>query len=312
MHKKIKQRCLESSFFIPAFVIVILAVLWPLLYEFVLSTYDIKITNMLQIQDAGMNIFKLPKEAFVGLGNFKTILQESFSDPGGFYQIFFRTIIWTFVNVFFHVTLGVFFAILLNRKLPGKAVFRVLLIIPWALPQYIAVLIWKGMFQYDFGAINHILNILGFNSVRWFSDPTATLTACMITNIWLGVPFMMMIALGGLQSIPNELYEAAEIDGANWLGKLRNVTIPLLKPVMVPSIVLGTVWTFNMINVIFIMTDGSSNDNTHILITKVYREAFNSYRYGYSAALSVVIFAILVLFSFGYVKASKISDGGVN
>ncbi|MGL4672450.1 carbohydrate ABC transporter permease [Cetobacterium sp.] len=275
-------------FIAPAFIVMAIMVFYPLGYGFWLS-----LTNM------SLKTFKNP--GFVGLQNYVRVFQ----DPDVL-MTFIKTIIWTFVNVFFHVTIGLFLAVLLNRKLPGKSILRVFLIIPWAMPQYIAALTWKGMFNQNFGAINLILGWFGIQNLPWLSDPTLTFYAAIITNIWLGFPFMMMITLGGLQSIPAELYEAADIDGASPWSKFKDITLPLLKPTLTPAIILGTIWTFNMLNIIIILAGGYGNKQTQILVTDVYRLAFNFYRYGFAAAYSVLIFAFLLVFSIIYVKKSNI------
>lgn len=275
-------------FIAPAFIIMAVMVFYPLGYGFWLS-----LTNM------SLRTFKNP--GFVGLQNYIRVFQ----DPEVL-STFLRTIVWTFVNVFFHVTIGLYLAILLNRKLPGKAILRVFLIIPWAMPQYIAALTWKGMFNQNFGAINLMLGWFGVQNLPWLSDPKLTFYAAILTNIWLGFPFMMMITLGGLQSIPSELYEAADIDGAGKWHKFKDITLPLLKPTLTPAIILGTIWTFNMLNVIIILAGGYGNKETQILVTDVYRLAFNFYRYGFAAAYSVLIFIFLLIFSVIYVKKSNI------
>ncbi|WP_432205410.1 carbohydrate ABC transporter permease (plasmid) [Cetobacterium somerae] len=275
-------------FIAPAFIVMAIMVFYPLGYGFWLS-----LTNM------SLRTFKNP--GFVGLQNYIRVFQ----DPEVL-STFIRTIIWTFVNVFFHVTIGLFLAILLNRKLPGKSILRVFLIIPWAMPQYIAALTWKGMFNQNFGAINLMLGWFGIENLPWLSDPQLTFYAAIITNIWLGFPFMMMISLGGLQSISADLYEAADIDGASPWRKFKDITLPLLKPTLTPAIILGTIWTFNMLNIIIILAGGYGNKETQILVTDVYRLAFNFYRYGFAAAYSVLIFAFLLIFSVIYVKKSNI------
>lgn len=275
-------------FVAPALLVIAIMVFFPLFYGFRLSITNMSMRHFLE----GVKI--------VGLENYK----EIFMDPES-YAVFARTIIWTVVNVFFHVTIGLWLALLLNRKLPGKSLARILLIIPWAIPEYIAVLAWYGLLNSQYGAIDIALRALGLPAVAWLSDPNLTFIACIVVNIWLGFPFMMMICLGGLQSIPQELYEAADIDGANGWQQFRNITLPLLKPVLVPAIVLGSVWTFNKLNVIYILTRTTADSRVHILVTKVYRAAFDYYRYGYAAAFSVIIFFILLLFAYSFIKAMK-------
>ncbi len=145
--------------------------------------------------------------------------------------------------------------------------------------------------------------------IPWLTDPVWAFTGAIITNIWLGIPFMMMIALGGLQSIPETFYEAAEIDGASAWQKIRHITIPQLKPVMTPAIIMGIVWTFNNLNVIYLLTTDSLTGKVDILVTFVYKAAFNLYRYGYAAAFSVIIFVILMVFSVIMIKTTKAEEG---
>lgn len=277
---------------LPAFVVMILVIIYPFFYNIVLSF-------------SNMNLRHINDWSIIGFNQYIKV----FSEPV-FYTVFLKTIIWTFVNVFFHVTIGVTLAILLNRKIPGKSVFRTLLILPWAIPQYIVALTWRGMFNYEYGAINLILTkYLSLSPIEWLKSPFEAFTAVIITNVWLGFPFMMVIALGALQSIPNELYEAAEIEGANWFHKLRKITIPLIKPVMIPAITLGIIWTFNNLNVIWLVSNaGEPSDQTHILVSYVYKAAFNLYRYGYAAAFSMIIFFILLIMSLTFLKRTRATE----
>lgn len=277
---------------LPSVLILLVFTGFPLLYGMGLG-----FTNM------NLNTFKAPK--FNGIDNFIRIFSSA-----DLYIVTLRTIIWTIINVSFHISVGVFLAILLNRKLPGKNVLRVLLMIPWAVPEYISALAWKGMFQSQFGAVNLLLGQIGIQGPSWLTEPTWTLAACILTNIWLGIPFMMLITLSGLQSIPQELYEAGNMDGVNSWQKFKHITLPLLKPVLLPAAILGTVWTFNKVTIIIIMTNGTSNENTHILVTKVFRDAFNFFNYGKAAAFSIVIFMMLALFASTFIKAMR-GDKGV-
>jgi arabinogalactan oligomer/maltooligosaccharide transport system permease protein len=276
---------------IPAILILIAIVGYPLYYGIRLS-----FTNM--------NLYHFKNPQFIGLNNYKDIL----ADPL-LYSTALRTIVWTVINVFFHVLGGLTLALLLNRRFPLKNFYRVLLMIPWAMPQYIATVTWKNMFRGQYGTIDILLNAIGIHNISWLQDPQYTFIAAIITNIWLGIPFMMTVILGGLQSIPNEMYEAAEIDGVGAWSRLKNITLPLLKPVLVPAVTLGTIWTFNMVNIIFIFTDNAGQEATQILVTKVYRDAFTYYAYGRAASFSVIIFLMLALFSIFFIKTMKGSEG---
>ncbi|MBI5216396.1 MAG: sugar ABC transporter permease [Ignavibacteriae bacterium] len=255
-----------------------------------------------------MNLRHIKDWHLIGLQQYIKVFTEP-TQPN-FYGIFLKTVIWTVVNVFFHVVLGVFLALLLNQAIKGKSIYRTLLILPWAIPQYIVALTWRGMFNYEYGSINIILTkYLNLPAVEWLKSPTEAFLACILTNVWLGFPFMMVVALGALQSIPHELYEAADIDGASWHHKLKNITIPLIRPVMIPAITLGIVWTFNNLNIVWLVSNGGEpSDQTHILVSFVYKAAFNLYRYGYAAALSMVLFIILLIFSVTFMKRTKATE----
>lgn len=153
------------------------------------------------------------------------------------------------------------------------------------------------MFNQQYGLVNHVIGLFGVAPVAWFSEFWTSFAANVVTNTWLGFPFMMVVSLGALQSIPGDLYEAASVDGANKWQQFRHITLPLLKPAMVPAVILGSVWTFNMFNIIYLVSGGQPNHSTDILITQAYRWAFEQDRYGYAAAYSVLIFAILLLWS---------------
>jgi len=277
---------------LPAFIIMIMVILYPFFYNILLSF-------------SNMSLRRINDWSIIGFTQYIKV----FSEPI-FYNVFLKTLIWTFVNVFFHVIIGVFLALLLNRNIPGKTIFRTLLILPWAIPQYIVALTWRGMFNYEYGAINLLIaKYLALSPVEWLKSPLEAFIAVIITNVWLGFPFMMVIALGALQSIPHELYEAADIEGANWLHKLRKITIPLIKPVMIPAITLGIIWTFNNLNVIWLVSNaGEPSDQTHILVSYVYKAAFNLYRYGYAAAFSMVIFVILLVMSLTFLKRTRATE----
>jgi arabinogalactan oligomer/maltooligosaccharide transport system permease protein len=287
-----RERLFVSLLVAPAFLLLAAVVLYPFLYNVALSFGD-------------MNLTRIREWNFVGIRQYAKIFTEP-TQPG-FYSIFLKTIIWTFVNVFFHVGLGLFLALILNQRLRGKSVFRTLLILPWAIPQYIVALTWRGMFNYEYGSINQILTkYLHLSPVEWLKSPEEAFLACILTNVWLGFPFMMVVALGALQSIPGELYEAADIDGAKWWGKFKTITIPLIRPVMIPAITLGVIWTFNNLNIVWLVSNtGEPSDQTHILVSYVYKAAFNFYNFSYAAALSMVIFVILLFFSLVFMRRSK-------
>lgn len=239
---------------------------------------------------------------YVGLKNFIEILSgggRPLSHPLNFYFTLGVTALWTTVNVVLHVGIGLLLALVLKDPLLHfKGIYRVLLILPWAVPNYITALIWKGMFHYEYGAVNHMLSLLGIERVSWFSQFSTSFTANVVTNTWLGFPFMMVICLGAMQSIPRDVYEAAEVDGASKWQAFWRITMPLLRPALFPAIVLGSIWTFNMFNIIYLVSGGEPGGSTDILITEAYRWAFErADRYGLAAAYALIIFVILLAYT---------------
>jgi arabinogalactan oligomer/maltooligosaccharide transport system permease protein len=258
----------------------------------------------------GQTIFNVAQpitELWVGFANYVDILSDvnvaSRSDAGwvinyqNFYWTLFVTICWTASNVAVGVTLGMILALVLNTPgLKGRAIYRVLLILPWAIPNYITALIWKALFHPQFGAINQGIQLFGGEPVSWMDGVFSAFMTGLITNGWLSFPFMMVVILGGLQSISQDMYEAATVEGATRWQQFWNITLPLLKPTLVPAVILSVVWTFNMFNVIYLVSGGEPAGANEILITKAYKIAFEEYRYAYAAAYSTVIFGILLMY----------------
>ena len=270
----------------PAAVGVLVLIILPLLFGIALSLFH---------HDAS-------HYEFVGFGNFIDILFSrgyAITEPLSFYFTLAVTILWTVLNVSLHLGIGLALALVLkNPMLRFKGVYRVLFIIPWAVPNYITALLWKGMFHRQFGAMNAILGAFGVEPISWFNHWVTSFGANVITNTWLGFPFMMVVSLGALQSIPQDLYEAAEVDGASKWQQFRSITLPLLRPALLPSLILGSVWTFNMFNIIYLVSGGEPGGATDILVSEAYRWAFQrNEQYGFAAAYSVLIFVILFAWS---------------
>jgi arabinogalactan oligomer / maltooligosaccharide transport system permease protein len=238
---------------------------------------------------------------FVGLDNYVDVLT---GDTGDFWLQFGNTVVWTTSCVFFHFTIGLALAVLLHRQVRGRSVYRVLMIVPWAVPAFVSAFAWKFLFNEQFGLINQTLEQVGIGGVDWFSDRWTSLSTAIVTNVWLGVPFMMVALLGGLQSIPSELYEAAEMDGASAWQRFRNITMPGLRPVTMTVVLLGTIWTFNMFPVIFLVTGGQPAGETEILVTGAFRAAFEGIRdYSLAATYGVLILSMLIVFASFYRRA---------
>lgn len=286
----------------PAFTGLALLLVYPFVFEVYLSFHDLKLTTIMMWKNTG----KLP---FVWFDQYVKVFTTSPLSEVSFWALLGRTFLWTFTNVFFHVAGGFALALLLNNSIRFKGAYRTLLVIPWAMPQVVAVLAMRGEFHATNGFVNIVLGklaaafpflaSLGVGPVQWLSD--YPLLTCTLINVWLGIPFMMVVILGGLQSISSSYYDAADIDGASYFQKLRFITLPLIKPVLMPAVTLGTVWTFNNINVIYLVTgQAGGTEQADILVSALYKAAFTYNRYSYSAAFALVVFALLFFVSVTY------------
>jgi arabinogalactan oligomer/maltooligosaccharide transport system permease protein len=298
------------SYIAPAMVGMVVLVFFPFIYGITLSFTDANLYNTNQPLT----------DIWIGLRNYAEILGDfdiARQGDGGvwvfnylnFYWTLFFTVVWTITNVTIGVSVGLVLALILNTpKLALRPIYRVLLILPWAMPNYITALIWKGMFHQQFGVVNHVIRMFGGQGLSWFESPFTSYLTALATNGWLSFPFMMVVSLGALQSIPMELYEAARVDGASRWQQFVSITLPSLKPALVPAIILSVVWTFNMFNIIFLVTEGEPGNSTEILVTQAYKYAFQRYRYGYAAAYSTVIFGILLLYSVVQNRLSRATE----
>jgi arabinogalactan oligomer/maltooligosaccharide transport system permease protein len=293
----------------PAIIGMLILVFFPFLYGIVIAFTDTTLFNE-----------SLPlAERWIGWDNFVAILGD-FNlyerGPDGllwnyqnFYWTLMVTLIWTLTNVTVGVSVGFVLAMILNtEELRGRAIYRVILILPWAIPNYITALVWRGMFHPQFGVINQVLQMVGMAPIAWFDGVVSAFLTGLATNGWLSFPFMMVVILGALQSIPKDMYEAAEVEGATRWQRLRYITLPLLRPTLVPAIVLSVVWTFNMFNIIFLVSGGEPAGANEILVTKAYKIAFENYQYAYAAAYSTVIFAILLLYGVFQTRVTKATE----
>ena len=238
---------------------------------------------------------------FVGLRNYLDIL-----GGGTFTGRLGWTVVWTVGCTVAHVGLGLGLALLLNRPLRFRTGYRVLLILPWAVPPFVSAFIWRYLYNGDYGVLNAMLRAAGLGGVRWLDDPLLAKVSVIAVNVWLGVPFMMLALLGGLQAIPRELYEAAAVDGGSAWQRFWHITLPGLRPVSRTVVLLGTIWTFNQFGVIFLVTGGGPGNATDILVTYAYHEAFAGIRdYAGSAAYGVLILLLLVAMAAAYLRGLR-------
>jgi arabinogalactan oligomer / maltooligosaccharide transport system permease protein len=277
----------------PALVAMAAIVFYPLAQAVNWSFTDITRSNM-------GTIFKDPSWVYVGLENYIPVLT---GQDELFNQALIWTFVWTAVNVFFHFTIGLLLAVILNQRLRGRTGFRLALLVPWAIPIYISAIGWSFIFNGEFGLLNSFMSIFGVDRIAWYSESPWYYVMPIIVNVWAGVPFMMVALLGGLQGIPQDQYEAAHVDGATRWQSFWWITLPGLRSVATTVVLLGIIWTFNLFAVIFFTTRGGPAGKTNILVTYAF-EVFNQGNLALAATYGVIIFSILIVFSLFYRRLS--------
>ena len=284
-----KQRKETLSAYIwstPSLILILLIVIFPIIY-----TGYISLTNM--------NVYHWNNYELIGLENYKDALLVF---DNGFIAAFGVTFLWTIVNMVLQLIIAFIMASLLNiKRLRLRNVYKTLLIFPWAMPGYVSLLLWKtGMYNSQFGLLNQWLQKLGLEPVRWLNSNVMAFISCTVVNLWLALPFMITIIDGALQSLDKSYYESALLDGATWLERTRYITIPMIKPIIAPSVIITTFTTFKQFDVIYLLTQqvgSKTGANVHTILTYAYEKAFITNNYGYSSAVSMIIFVVLIAFS---------------
>lgn len=266
--------------------LILVVVVFPILY-----TAYISLTNM--------NLYHWFNFDFVGLENYKEAL---FVFDSGFLSALLRTILWTVLNMALQLVIAFGLASLLNSpNLKGRGIYKTILMFPWAMPGYVSILLWKtGMFNSTFGLLNQWMQKLGLNMVHWLANDVSAFLCCTIVNLWLALPFMIMIFDGALQSVDRSLYETALLNGATRLQKTTYITIPLIKSVIGPAVIITVFTTFKQFDVVYLLTQqaGSpSGANIHTILTYAYENAFITSNNGYSSAISIIIFLLMIGFT---------------
>jgi multiple sugar transport system permease protein len=267
-------------FALPALLVLSALIIFPLGYTIVLSFTD----------DFGQ---------YVGLRNFQRIATAPVTRVA-----FWNTIYYVVVSIVLQVALGTAAGIALNQKFRGRGAVRALVLIPWIVPGIVAATTWAWMFHSEFGIINYGLSEAGLISgpVGWLTDPNLVLPALVAVNVWKMFPFVAVMVLAGLQAIPESLYEAARMDGATFLEEVRYITLPQLKPILSSITLLLLIWGLNGITIIYAMTKGGPANRSLITPIQIYKQGFEFFRFGEAAALSVLFFAVVLVFVAIYVR----------
>ena len=306
--RRARRTALPYVYLLPAFFVMGIITFYPLVFQVWMSFTDFGLANF--------RVNNPEQPTFIGLENYVRIAQSKLQIPNfEFLRLVLFNLVWAFSNVVIHVIIGVLVAVVLNTKgLMFRKFWRALYVLPVVIPSIIVATVWRNMFDQQSGAINLGLQAIGgvfglsadtpiFN-LNWLNQPEDPISfiplplafyAMLIANTWLGWPLNSVVATGALQSIPGELYEAAEMDGASGWQKFKTVTMPFLRPAMLPYAIYGFVITFNLFFLPFFMTQGNPFGRTEILVTQAYRLANDRQLFGVAAAFAVYLFFLLLI-----------------
>jgi len=277
------------SYLVPAALCMLATVVVPIVLAIKMSLYN----------DV---LYKPQDYQFIGLGNYVRLVQ----DPV-FWLTLWNSVVWVFGSVVLQFVAGFAAALLLHQTFRGRALVRTLTLLPWIIPGVVVGLIWEWLYQPNYGVINDLLLRAGLmqERVAWLSSPDLAMGAVVFTNVWRGIPFFAIMLLAGLQAIPDELYEAAQVDGAGVTSRFWHITIPLLRPIIVVATATRIIWTFNYADLIFVMTGGGPANATQITSTYTLMQAYANLDFGYAGALSVVLLLVMLAFTAAYLRITR-------
>lgn len=267
-------------FLLPAVIYMMATMLYPVAYNIRMSVEDVNVRTFLS-GDA----------PFVGLDNYRAVM-----DSAAFRHAIGISLIFTAGSLLFQFTLGFALALFFNQPFPGNGILRALLLLGWVLPTVVSGSVFRWMLDGDFGVVNYALRELSLinRSRYWLVDPDTALDGTIFANIWVGIPFNMVLLLAGLQSIPQTLYEAASVDGANAWQRFRSLTLPLMRPVSLSVLLLGIIYTFKVFDLIYVMTAGGPVDATTVVPIYAYQLTFQFFRFGQGAAAATLLLLGLI------------------
>ena len=280
----------------------LLYVLPAFLYMLYFVGYPIIQNIILSFQDVNMRTLIAPEKPFAGLQNYIDIFRDQV-----FIQSLTNTLLFTVSCLVIQFLIGFMLALLFNQHFTGAKPIRGLLMMPWMIPITVTALMFKFIFGTDVGILNYILRSIGLiqENIEWLTTPGTAMFAIVCANIWIGVPFNMILISTGLTTIPRELYESASIDGAGKVQTFFRITVPLLKPTIESVLILGFIYTFKVFDLVYVMTSGGPVNSTHMLSTYSYRLSFEMFKYSKGAAVANVLLVILMIVGLFYLRATK-------
>lgn len=272
------------------------------LYMLVFVGYPIFSNLVLSFQDVTMKTLLLPKKPFAGFENYIDIFHDKV-----FVSSLTNTLIFTVSCLVVQFLIGFLLALFFNRNFKLAKPVRGLLMMPWMIPITVTALMFKFVFGTDVGILNYILRSIGLikENIEWLTTPGTAMFAIVVANIWIGIPFNMILISTGLTTIPRELYESASIDGANKVQTFFRIMLPLLKPTIESVLILGFIYTFKVYDLVYVMTSGGPVNSTHMLSTYSYKLSFEMFKYSKGAAVANVLLVILLIVGTFYIRATR-------
>jgi multiple sugar transport system permease protein len=284
--RRLQRKAGPYVFVLPAVVFLLALLVYPVLFNIQISFQDLKASNLIR---GGAE--------WVGLENYRTI----FKDPL-FARAVWHSVIFTVVSVVFQIGLGLALALIYDRKFLGSTFMRSLFLVAYAVPVVVVGAVFKWLLDGQYGFVNWVLRSIGLQSgpVYWLDSVDTALGSVIMMNIWIGIPFNLIVLLAGLRGIPAEYYEAAALDGAGPIRRFRYITLPLLRPTMLAVGILGIIFTFKMFDVIWASTRGGPAGSTEVLPTFGFKLVFEQFKFGQGAAVLNLMFVVLFLLSLAY------------
>ena len=273
-------------FLLPALLVLLSILIYPLLYCFKMSFHSYSLARGLR---------------FIGLRNYVEIMH----DPV-FWKSLKVTLIFSLFAVSIELLLGLFLAIMLNRKLWGRNVIRGLFLLSMLVSPIVSGIMWRFMYNADFGIINYFFEVMGFSPQVWTGDPSTALLSCIIVDIWQYTPFVMLLLLAGLQSIPKDLYEAARVDGATSGEQFKYITLAMLKPMILVVLLMRTMDSFKVFDMIYALTGGGPGTSSLTTSIYAYYTGFRSFHLGYASAISWIMALITLMICLIYIRSIEV------
>lgn len=276
---------------LPAVIYMLIFIGYPLIYNLILSFQDVSLTNL-----------NTGETSFLGLQNYREVLNHP-----TFWRALRNTFTYTFVSIFFQFTIGFALSLFFSKQFKGSELMRGLIMVAWLIPLTVTALLFRFMMGSEAGIANQVLLSIGLISqpIQFLSSTSFALYSIIFANIWVGIPFNMLLISTGLSNLPEDIYESASLDGATAFQKFFYITMPLLKPVLLIVVMQGFIYTFKVFDLVFVMTGGGPLNSTEVLSTFAYRQSFSDFQFSLGATTSNILFVIMFVISLYYLYLNK-------